>query len=92
MSTPPRGTLYLMPTRRRTFLQQVALAAAAPQAPSLTPPPAPGIPYPRAFTERHLTAIAFPVGAVAAASLSLGGRGQLRDWESFNRSNTPSIR
>ena len=29
--------------------------------------------------------IAFPLGGVAAGSLSLGGRGQLRDWEIFNR-------
>ena len=29
--------------------------------------------------------IAFPLGGIAAGSLSLGGRGQLRDWEIFNR-------
>ena len=29
--------------------------------------------------------IAFPLGGVAAGSISLGGRGQLRDWEIFNR-------
>ena len=31
--------------------------------------------------------IAFPLGGVAAGSLCLGGRGQLRDWEIFNRPN-----
>jgi uncharacterized protein (DUF608 family) len=31
--------------------------------------------------------IAFPLGGVGAGSLSLGGRGQLRDWEIFNRPN-----
>lgn len=31
--------------------------------------------------------IAFPLGGVAAGSISLGGRGQLRDWEIFNRPN-----
>lgn len=31
--------------------------------------------------------IAFPLGGVAAGSVSLGGRGQLRDWEIFNRPN-----
>ena len=88
-----------MPTKRRTFLQQVALAAAAPAAaaPQAPAPPAPGalpaappasgIAYPRVFTGRHLTAIAFPLGGVASGSLSLGGRGQLRDWEIFNRSD-----
>ncbi len=29
--------------------------------------------------------IAFPLGGVGAGSISLGGRGQLRDWEIFNR-------
>lgn len=31
--------------------------------------------------------IAFPLGGVAADSVCLGGRGQLRDWEIFNRPN-----
>ena len=29
--------------------------------------------------------IAFPLGGVGAGSISLGGRGQLRDWEIFNK-------
>lgn len=76
-----------MSLRRRTFLQQVALAPAAAQTRSSKP--APGgeqdIAFPRVFTGRHLTAIAFPLGGVCAGSISLGGRGQLRDWEIFNR-------
>ena len=87
-----------MSTRRRTFLQQVTLASAAAQgqtpAPPQTPPPAVAdVPFPRAFSGRHLTAIAFPLGGVCAGSISLGGRGQLRDWEIFNRpdkDNAPS--
>src|SRR6202012_841100 len=43
--------------------------------------------FPRRFTGRQLKMIAFPIGGVAAGSLSLGGRGQLRDWEIFNRPN-----
>ena len=31
--------------------------------------------------------LAFPLGGVAAGSIALGGRGQLRDWEIFNRPN-----
>ena len=43
------------------------------------------IAYPRVYTGRKLACIAFPLGGVCAGSLSLGGRGQLRDWEIFNR-------
>src|ERR1019366_9244831 len=103
-SHPParQSTLYLMSTKRRTFLQQVPLASAAtqaeasaqPGAPAQTaPPPTPTIAYPRVFIGRHLTAIAFPLGGVAAGAISLGGRRQLRDWEIFNRpdkGNAPS--
>jgi uncharacterized protein (DUF608 family) len=81
-----------MPTKRRTFLKQVTLASAAAPVAAQTPPaPAPPstaaseIAYPRTFTGRHLTAIGFPLGGVCAGSISLGGRGQLRDWEIFNR-------
>lgn len=45
------------------------------------------IPYPRSFQGRQLKMISFPLGGVAAGSLGLGGRGQLRDWEIFNRPN-----
>ena len=89
-----------MSTKRRTFLQQVVLASAATQTPAPAqtpaaplPPLAADIAYPRVFTGRHLTAIAFPLGGVAAGAISLGGRGQLRDWEIFNRpdkGNAPS--
>ena len=77
--------------KRRTFLKQVALASAATQSPAQqqaqAPSPAavPDIAFPRAFTGRHLAAIAFPLGGVCAGCISLGGRGQLRDWEIFNR-------
>ncbi|MDE3165476.1 MAG: hypothetical protein KGN36_06705 [Acidobacteriota bacterium] len=87
-----------MRSRRRTFLQQMALAGAAAQtrasgeqtppggAPSAAAPSAPPeIAYPRVFSGRHLKMIAFPLGGVCAGSISLGGRGQLRDWEIFNR-------
>ncbi len=46
-----------------------------------------GIAYPRIFEGRQLKMISFPLGGVAAGSLGLGGRGQLRDWEIFNRPN-----
>ena len=84
-------------SKRRTFLKQVAMASAATQTAAQQPPAAPAtrsaptaagaseIQFPRIFTGRHLTAIAFPLGGVCAGCVSLGGRGQLRDWEIFNR-------
>src|SRR4051794_31000995 len=48
---------------------------------------------PRIFTGAQLAMIAFPLGGVGAGSISLGGRGQLRDWEIFNRAekgNSPN--
>lgn len=46
-----------------------------------------GVVYPRVFRGPQLKMISFPLGGVAAGSLGLGGRGQLRDWEIFNRPN-----
>ncbi len=87
-------------TPRRAFLQRAALAAgAAAQAPispaagvapsqAAAPQAQPAdIAYPRVFEGRQLAMIAFPLGGVAAGAVSLGGRGQLRDWEIFNRPN-----
>ena len=50
-------------------------------------PAAPAVDYPRRFTGRQLRMISFPLGGVAAGSLGLGGRGQLCNWEIFNRPN-----
>jgi len=46
-----------------------------------------GIAYPRKFHGRQLKMISFPLGGVAAGSIGLGGRGQLCNWEIFNRPN-----
>lgn len=43
--------------------------------------------YPRRFQGRKLRMISFPLGGVAAGSIGLGGRGQLINWEIFNRPN-----
>src|SRR5579863_2627431 len=81
-----------MSENRRAFLQQIAAGAAAAQTPPATTPASQAvarttsdIAYPRVFTGRHLNMIAFPLGGVGAGSLSLGGRGQFRDWEIFNK-------
>ena len=41
----------------------------------------------RTFRGRHLREIAFPLGGIGTGCISLGGRGELRDWEIFNRPN-----
>jgi len=41
----------------------------------------------RTFTGESLREIAFPLGGIGTGCISLGGRGQLRDWEIFNRPN-----
>ncbi|MCZ2079995.1 MAG: non-lysosomal glucosylceramidase [Bryobacterales bacterium] len=80
---------------RRRFLQTVALAGGIPSGSmaqeaggtsgrAKTGAAAP-IEYPRVFTGARLARIAFPLGGIGAGTISLGGRGQLRDWEIFNR-------
>jgi len=39
----------------------------------------------RHYTGRSLREVAFPLGGIGTGTVSLGGRGQLRDWEIFNR-------
>jgi len=67
-----------------------AQAAAQPEAKSAGPargsaPTHAAFEYPRTYRGRQLSMVAFPLGGVGAGAVSLGGRGQLRDWEIFNR-------
>lgn len=39
----------------------------------------------RVFTGENLKEIAFPLGGIGTGTIALGGRGNLRDWEIFNR-------
>ena len=41
----------------------------------------------RSFTGPQLGEIAFPLGGIGTGTVSLGGRGEFRDWEIFNRPN-----
>jgi uncharacterized protein (DUF608 family) len=70
-----------------------ARRAAAAEKPASGPPSAGSrITFPRTFSGRNLKMIAFPLGGIGTGTISLGGRGQLRDWEIFNRpdkGNTP---
>src|SRR5208283_1014533 len=89
-----------MRSSRRMFLKVAgaapAAAAVGAQAPVVGAPPAAApaaspvaapvpLDWPRRFTGQQLSMIAFPLGGIAAGSIALGGRGQLRDWEIFNR-------
>jgi uncharacterized protein (DUF608 family) len=49
------------------------------------------IEFPRTFTGRHLKMIGFPLGGIGTGAISLGGRGQFRDWEIFNRPDTGNL-
>ena len=37
------------------------------------------------YDQDHLSAIALPLGGIGTGTVSLGGRGELRDWEIVNR-------
>ena len=39
------------------------------------------------FSGRTAAEVAFPLGGIGTGTVSLGGRGELRDWEIFNRPN-----
>jgi non-lysosomal glucosylceramidase len=39
----------------------------------------------RVFEEPFLSEIAFPLGGIGTGTVSLGGRGELRDWEIANK-------
>jgi hypothetical protein len=68
--------------QRRDFLQQVAATGAQVARPATS-----GISYPRLLTGSHLKMIAFPPDEIGTVTIDLGGRGQLRDGEIFNRPN-----
>src|SRR5438876_8942132 len=83
-------------TGRRGFIQTIAAGAglagsssqtalAQAEASTTAAPSGIRVAYPRTFSGRQLAMLGFPLGGVGAGSISLGGRGQLRDWEIYNR-------
>ena len=77
-------------THRRGFLKSMALAGTAPLPgweQTARAKPTKEIAYPRSFTGPALAMISFPLGGIRAGSIGLGGRGQLRDWEIFNKAD-----
>jgi len=47
--------------------------------------------YPRRFSGEYLSRIAYPVGGIGTGGLELGGRGNLRSWQIFNRPSDHEI-
>ena len=43
------------------------------------------IEFPRVFSGRHLARISCPLGGIGTGGIGLGGRGNLQDWQIFNR-------
>ncbi len=73
---------------RRKLLLTAGVLRAAP-----APPAPPGIAGPpgRRFQGEALREIAFPLGGIGTGTVSLGGYGNLRDWEIFNRPNKGGV-
>ena len=76
-----------MRTGRRGFIKTVAAAAAAQSRLRGAAGADRSGDYPRVYSGEQLSLISFPLGGIGAGSIGLGGRGQLQDWEIFNRPN-----
>jgi len=86
-----------MKITRRTLLMTTAASAAAnpqtaqPPAAAKTAAAAQAPAAGRTFRGENLREIAFPLGGIGTGTVSLGGYGNLRDWEIFNRPNKGSV-
>ena len=81
-----------MSLSRRDWFRTTALASAAARAAAATPSTPHAIHPPgRIFQGAALSQIAFPLGGLGTGTVSLGGYGNLRDWEIFNRPNKGGV-
>lgn len=81
-----------MKVSRRNLLLTTAATAAAQDVPKTqTQRPAAPVPIGRSFRGEALREIAFPLGGIGTGTVSLGGFGNLRDWEIFNRPNKGGV-
>lgn len=79
-------------TRRSLLVTTSVLGAAAqPIGTRQTPEAAVAGPPGRRFRGEALREIAFPLGGIGTGTVSLGGYGNLRDWEIFNRPNKGGV-
>jgi len=76
-----------MKLTRRNFFASTAALATPQDVKQSPPPPTPG----RSFRGEALREIAFPLGGIGTGTVSLGGFGNLRDWEIFNRPNKGGV-
>ena len=51
------------------------------------PPFSPDWPVLKRYDRKRLLRLALPLGGIGTGTVSLGGRGHLRDWEVANRPN-----
>ncbi|MCX6218918.1 GH116 family glycosyl-hydrolase [Spirosoma sp.] len=69
---------------KKVIVLLLILAACTAQAQSSLWHPQPW-PVLKRYDQQHLTRIALPLGGIGTGTVSLGGRGQLQDWEIMNR-------
>ncbi len=72
-------------TRRIRFVLCLFLFALTNDSPAVAGPDPRDWPTVKQYDQRHLAQIALPLGGIGTGTVSLGGRGDLRDWEIVNR-------
>jgi len=60
-------------------------------APQIPPKASAETGFPRQFTGRNLARISCPLGGIGTGGIGLGGRGNLQDWEIFNRPDIGNV-